>query len=47
MNYSSAWGDIKMMYDSEEEGYENRVLEAREKRRGHNSDTFGEVASKV
>nr|XP_012220448.1 PREDICTED: uncharacterized protein LOC105671113 [Linepithema humile] len=42
MGYYRAWGDMKMMCSSEEEGYENRVLEAREKRRGYASSTFGE-----
>lgn len=47
MSYYCAWGDVKRMCSSEEEGYENHVIEAREKRRGHASDTLVEVVSKV
>jgi hypothetical protein len=47
MSYYYAWGDIKMMCSSEEEGYENHVLEARGKRRGHALGTSGEAVSKV
>lgn len=35
------------MCSSEEEGYENRTSDSREKRRNRLTDTFGEIVSKV
>lgn len=46
MDYYCAWGDVKMS-SSEEEGYEFRPPDGREKRRNRVSGTFGETVSKV
>lgn len=44
MGYYCAWGDAKMC-SSEEEGYEYRASDGREKRRDRVLDTFGEIPS--
>ncbi|XP_050449685.1 uncharacterized protein LOC126850584 [Cataglyphis hispanica] len=44
MGYYCAWGDAKMC-SSEEEGYEYRTSDSREKRRNRLTDTFGEISS--
>lgn len=45
MSYYRGWGDTKMLYSSEEEGYENHTFDIREKRY-HISETLEEPVSK-
>lgn len=42
-----AWGDAKIMCSSEEEGYEYRASDDREKRRDRFPEAFNESVSKV